>query len=388
MTGIDLRRWPLFILLLPFIIGLALTRTDMIGSFSATIVLSGFAIILLLFRQRLPVLMLALGAVWGVSDLIWDASRMQVDKDWLAGDVVVSADVEQVEVFSGYHRYRLVNIRREDGTLLSGNALLYQHQASGKHVQFRDIPIQAGQTIRARVRWHEPRNYHNPGAFDYRAWCFDRHIALIGSLHGQVEIIRTSDSWLELQHRKVRSMIARAGMNDGGMLQAILLGERSQLSEQANRVFSATGAAHLLAISGMHIGMAAASVFALVWFLLTRREAWIIRLPARNIAMIAGFMAAIAYGSMAEWPLPAIRTSIMLAAAALAWCLAARSEPLNILLAALGLILLFDASAIASLSLRLSFIATTALLLWAGKEGREETLSFPMRIGIAGKAVV
>ncbi len=85
---------------------------------------------------------------------------------------------------------------------------------------------------------------------------------------------------------------------------------------------------------------------------LTRREAWIVRLPVRNLALLGGVAAAAAYA--------------MLVAAALAWVLAARAEPFNTLLAALALILLFDPSAIASLSLWLSFAATAALLFWAG----------------------
>ncbi len=375
---INLRRWPLFYPIIVAVIGLALTRTDLLDITFAAIFLAVSIVVLLWFGQRLPVLFLLLGAVWGLGDLMFDASRVAVDETWLSGDMIVMADVEKVESLPFSRRYLLHHVMREDGLVLAGKVLLYQYRHALKP---GDVSVVAGQRIRVSARWRLPRNYHNPGSFDYRSWCFDRQIALIGSMRGSPDIVASNVSWLELQRQKVRRTIATAtaGHNDG-VLSALLLGERTHISEAVNRLFSASGTVHLLAISGMHIGMAAAWVFALLWFLLTRREVWIVRLPVRNIALFSAFLAAAAYASMAAWPLPAIRATVMLAAAALAWYLSSRSEPMNTLLAALALILLFDPSAIASLSLWLSFVATAALLLWAVKMDRKEDLAWHQRI--------
>ncbi|WP_201265556.1 DNA internalization-related competence protein ComEC/Rec2 [Mariprofundus sp. EBB-1] len=375
---INLRRWPLFYPVVVAVIGLALTRTDLTDIPTACVLLALFIATLLWFRQYLLALLLMLGVLWGLGDLIFDASRVAVDRQWLNGDIVVTADVEKLEQLPTGRRYLLRHIRSDHDLLLPGKALLYQYR-NRKHTS--DVSIQAGQRISARVRWREPRNYRNPGAFDYRAWCFDRQVALIGSVRGSPEIIVSNVSWLEMQRQKVRRIISKvAAGHDNGVLSALLLGERAQITESVNRFFSASGTAHLLAISGMHIGMAAAWAFALVWFVLTRRESWIVRFPVRKIALFSAFLAAAAYASMAAWPLPAIRATVMLAAAALAWHLSSRSEPMNTLLAALALILLFDPSAIASLSLWLSFIATAALLLWALKLDRKEELAWYQRL--------
>jgi len=384
-AGFDIRRLPLFIPLLSALAGLALTRTDILPIYSAAALLLVAMLISGLFRQYLPVLLLAFGALLGTADLLRDASQVDVDASWLNGNVVISADIEKVEFFSAYRRYRLQHISRADGVLLPGKALLYQHRGDPG-----DLQLQAGQRIQVLAHWRLPRNYHNPGAFDYRAWCFDHHIALIGSMKGSPKLLSASIPWLEQQRQAVRSLITRANVNDGGVLRAVLLGERAQITQLANAVFAATGTAHLLAISGMHVGMAAAWVFALVWFISTRREAWMVRLPVRNISMLGGFLAAMAYATIAGWPLPAIRAAMMLAAAALAWHLAARSEPVNTLLAALGLVLLCDPSAIASLSLWLSFVATAALLMWAGKHEiiAHDAESLGRRIAMAGKTVL
>lgn len=357
-----LQRWPLLFPVCAAMFGLMLTRTDVLGVAVACILLVVVTFIFCWLQRYWLVLMLLLGACWGAADLLLDARDAVVDASWLQGDMMVSAEVDKVEQRPSYRRYLLSNIQNDQGVLLPGDALLYHYRYGAKH---KHVSIVAGQRIRVRVRWHVPRNFHNPAAFDYRAWCFDRHISLIGSLRGKLELLDPAVPWLERQRQKVRDALSHSEYGRDGVLPALLLAERGMISQQAKRVFSATGTAHLLAISGMHVGMVAAWVFALIWFVLTRREAWIVALPVRNLALLGGFLAAAAYATLAGWPLPAVRAAMMLGAGVLAWCLSSRSEPINTLLAALLLILLWDASAIASLSLWLSFVATASLLLWA-----------------------
>ena len=391
----SLQRWPLLAPVFAILAGLMLARTDVVDIDTAVALLPVAVVALLVFRQRLPALLLVVAVLWGVADLWWDAHQLDVDASWLGRDVEISADVEHIDRFSGYRRFRLNHIRRSDGARLPGKALLYQHQASQQPAGEGDGHILAGQRIRLQARWRLPRNFHNPGSFDYRGWCFDHHIVLIGGMKGKPTIVRAATPWLQQQRMKVRAVIHRVDKpyktyttykaykvnsldhDAAAILQALLLGERSQISPRVNALFSATGTAHLLAISGMHVGMAAGWALMLIWLILTRREAWMVRLPVRNISIICGFLAAAAYAALADWPLPAVRAAMMLAAAALAWSLSARSEPINTLLAALGLILLFDPTAIASLSLWLSFVATAALLLWAGR--REPLLATGQR---------
>ena len=383
---IDLRRWPLLVPVFAAVIGLMLSRSDLFVVPVAVTLLIITVALLLLIRQRMALLLLTFGALLGAVDLVVDASRVVVPEAWLQGEMVVTAEVENVERLPSSRRYLLSHVKRDDGESLPGRALLYHYLRASK---VENSPVEAGQSVRVRVSWRLPRNYLNPGFFDYRAWCFDRHIALIGNVRGEPVVTATSVPWLQLQRQKVRRALAEGDKSDDGVLPALLLAERSNVSESANRLFSATGTAHLLAISGMHVGMAAAWVFALVWFVLTRRETWIIHFPVRNIALLSGVLAAAAYASIAGWPLPAVRAAVMLAAAALAWCLSSRSEPVNTLLAALALILISDPAAVASLSLWLSFVATASLLLWAGAVKQSvEASSWRQRLGASAKALL
>jgi len=381
---LNLQRLPLLWPVVAWTAGLALARTDALGITTATGVFFITFVLLMLRRQHAVALMFAMGALWGTVDLLLDARQMRVDEHWLGQNMTVAAQIERAEFSPVYTRLLLNHVVDENGKNLPGMGLLYLHGSR----QSQQVKLMAGQSIRALVNWHRPRNHLNPGAFDYKAWCFDRHIALIGSVRGKLEITDFSISWLESMRQRIREIIRYVPGSEAAVLSAVLLGERNQISEEANAAFSATGTAHLLAISGMHVGMAAAWAFALVWWLLTRFEVWIVRLPVRVVALTCGFAAAFIYATLADWPLPAMRSALMLAAAVLAWWLASRAEPVNTLLAALALILFIDPSAIASLSLWLSFVATVSILLWNGKSNINETQASGLRLAPALRALI
>ncbi len=359
------RQLPLLWPVTAWVVGLALSRSDLFSPFGSLLFMSVGSVVLLYLKKKTVLLLLVTGGLWGTADLMLDARAVAVDESWLNKNVLISSTIERVERYDRYSRLLVSHISRSDGEFSGGKALLYSY---GKQQHL----LQPGQSIEATVSWRLPRNYLNPGSFDYQAWCFDQGIALIGSIKGNVQVLGDKNGWLDQMRSSVRAAIAETDSRAAGVLHAILLGDRSQVDVEVNRSFSATGAAHLLAISGMHVGMVASCVFALFWWCLTRREAWIVHYPVRKLAMAGGFLAAVAYAVIAGLPLPAQRALFMLAAGVLAWLLASRMQPINTLLAALALILLIDASAVVSLSLWLSFVATAAILFWTGFAGRKE----------------
>src|SRR4030095_9963132 len=99
-------------------------------------------------------------------------------------------------------------------------------------------------------------------------------------------------------------------------LVALVLGDQRAISESDWSLFQRTGIAHLVSISGLHITMIAALVGGaggLAW----RRARWLLRrAPAQTAAIVAGLVTAVAYALMAGWGVPAQRTVLMLATAA------------------------------------------------------------------------
>jgi len=317
---------------------------------------------------RTVVLSLLAGLVWGLFMLFWDAQTVSVDESWLNGSQQVSATVEKLEKSSFFIRLRVVDIQRADGALLAGkvDAYLYGRE--------REPLIRVGDRVRLSLKLHLPRNMLNPGSFDYRTYCFDRHIALIGSAKG-LEILWHGGSLLERGRERINEAISAVDSHTSGVIRALLLADRTGVTIEQHESFAAAGASHLLAISGLHVGMVAGWGFILFWWLVTRREAWIVAWPVRKLALTAGVLMAVGYATLAGWPLTAQRALLMLGAALLAWWLRDHSEPLNTMFAALLLILFIDPAAIVSISLWLSFTAVTALLIWSSRLVNEPDLS-------------
>jgi len=354
-----------------WVAGIAIARCDWIDT-QAMLLLFVLSVCLILvqFRKRLksPSFMFAgmllAGLLWGTGGLLFDAAKISVADSWLQTPLEITADIEAVQQQGKAWRLTLSDVQRSDGERLRGLVWLYVY-AKPSVDSAAWLP---GEHIATRTRLHTPRNQRNPSGFDFVAWCFDRHIALLGSASGEVRRISAEVTWLEHVRQNIRQSLAALPDEQGGVIRALLLGERSDIPETVYAAFAASGAAHLLAISGLHIGLLAGMGFMLCWFVLTRREAWMVRLPVRGLSLLAGVLLAMLYAQLADWPLPTQRAALMLAAASLAWWLRARAAPLNVLLAALMLILLIDSSAIISLSLWLSFAATAGILLWAGKD--------------------
>lgn len=378
-----MNRLPLLIPSLGWLSGLAIARIDTV-SFEIAGILAVLLTVLLfspLLNQTIRILIITtlIGMLWGMAALFWDVYRVSVDESWLSGRQQVVAEIEQVEISSAYLRLRLIDVKRDDGAELikngTGKIDVYLY---GKD---RKLTLLSGQMIQASVKLHLPGNKLNPGGFDYRAYCFDKHIALIGSAKNVV-LIDDKTSLLEKTRQRIISHLPYLSLNssfnhdvsssqadDGsGIIRALLLADRNHIPISVQDAFAAAGAAHLLAISGLHVGMVAGWGFVIVWWLLTRRETWIVHLPVRKIALSTGLLAAVLYATVAGWPITAQRSVLMMAAAILAWWLRSRSEPLNTMLAALVLLLLVDPAAIVSISLWLSFVAVTALLVWVGRE--------------------
>jgi len=354
-----MHRLPLLIPALLWTMGLAAARTDIVSWSILACMAGASAFLLVVSRTRKYAGFLLAGIVWGLINLAWDARLVAFDTDWLEGTQQITASVLKTQHTQNYTRLTLGQIT--DPFSLRGRAWLYVYQ----HVASK---IRPGDRIRARVHWHTPHNHHNPGGFDFVTYCFDRHIALIGSAKGAVTVLQSDASWLDGMRQRIRNVLHTFPDAQRGIFEALLLADRSHIPIPIQDAFAATGTMHLLAISGLHVGMAGAIGFALCWWLLTRRESWIIRFPVRGLAMLAAMLAAVAYASLAGWPLPAQRATMMLAAGVLAWWLKARAVPVNTLLAALILILLLDAQAVGSVSLWLSFTATASILFWAGKQ--------------------
>ncbi len=228
--------------------------------------------------------------------------------------------------------------------------------------------IRAGERWRLRVRLRVPRGYLNPGGFDYERWLFSRGIRATGYVRagGMARRIAPSPGlhlhhWRQRVAERVLSQLPDREL--AGVIVALSVGIRSDISEDQWRVFRDTGTAHLMAISGLHVGLVAALVFLLTkiaWARCFRLSLW---LPAQRAAAAAALSGAVAYSAMAGFSLPTQRAMIMLAV--VMWCLGRNRATAfsTALCAALAVVIIIDPFSVLGPSLWLSFAAVAVLAI-------------------------
>jgi competence protein ComEC len=248
--------------------------------------------------------------------------------------------------------------------------------------------LEAGQALVVEARLRSPRGLVNPGGFDYERWLFLEGYDATGYVRGgRIDDARygPGQAWLELRASLVARLHRLLGDPDAAALvTALALGERGDFDDEDWTVLRRTGTSHLVAVSGLHIGLIAALAF---W--LASRLA--LRLPgpaarhAPTLAASTSLLVASGYAALAGFSLPTERALLMLVVAQ-GLLIARRRSPLA---SGLGLaliaVLLFDPLASLSASFWLSFGAV-ALLLAASSSRRAHGAQRAQR-GLSAHAV-
>ena len=232
--------------------------------------------------------------------------------------------------------------------------------------------------LRAGERWHftvrlkRPHGMFNPGGFDYEAWLFRHRLRATGYVReaGDNRLL-AADAWAQPVDRLRQSLsrtmgTALAGREYAGLVEALALGERGHISQDQWRVLTATGTNHLVAISGLHVGLVAGLVFFFA------RRAWLLwprlalRWPAPKAGAVAGMAAALLYAAMAGFSVPTQRALSMVAVVMAGVLLQRRVRPAHGLAAALLLVLLWDPLAVMEAGFWLSFAAVAVIFYGMG----------------------
>ncbi|MFN3198376.1 MAG: DNA internalization-related competence protein ComEC/Rec2 [Bradymonadia bacterium] len=225
----------------------------------------------------------------------------------------------------------------------------------------------------ARVRFsgaiRSPTPVDNPWQFDHGAHLARDQVAWLG--RGVVQVVTPGTPGLALRAREVaRSRLKSIGAPQGAaVLMGLLLGDRHAVDDRARQGFQRSGLAHLMAVSGLHVGGLALSVMALVTWLARRLGA---ALPFRW-AVAPAILAVWIMVALAQHPLSATRAGIMAAVALVGRAMGRPADPLNLVGAAAIWVLVDDPLAWQGPAFQMSFGAVVALILaprhWSGPMG-------------------
>ncbi len=239
------------------------------------------------------------------------------------------------------------------------------------------------------VRLKRPHGHLNPGGFDYEAWLFQEGIRAIGyvrSEHVQQEVAlpKTISPYALARFRQgvmTHLQTVLAGLEHTGIIMALAVGERQSLDHHDWAVLRATGTNHLLAISGLHIGLVAGLGLLFFSWLWARSATLCLKLPARQAGLIGGFLLALVYSALAGFAIPTQRALIMLTVFAWGSLLKRSIPPAHLLATALIVVLVWDPFAVMSVGFWLSFVAVSLLIY--GMSGRLAVRSWWWRWGWA-----
>lgn len=329
---------------------------DLPGSGSVGIVLALAVSLRPVLRGRWPfVVAVAAGFAWAW----WQADERLGDR--LAADLEGRSLEVAGEIGSVVRRrgamLQFDLLPRDEG--LPGRIRLNWYEATEE--------LRPGEIWRLHVRLRRPRGTANPGARDREARLFSRGIGAVGYVIG-----KRDNGRLDAGEWRAALLAMRTGLaaridaavdhhRMSGILTGLTVGVRDAVSPEQWRVFAATGTTHLMAISGLHIGLVAALVLLLVRAGCTRLPGTT-RIDPLRAGLFAGLAAAAGYALLAGFTLPTRRALTMLAVAFIAILARKGTTPFTGLSLSLGVVLLLDPLAPVGAGFWLSFSAVAAIL--------------------------
>lgn len=326
-----------------------------------------------------------------------------IDELPVSSDQVIRFAVRVEACVSGFTRCSV-------GTLYRLNWYLQRPPPSAWRVPGRaqaSPELMPGQRWQLVVRLKQVHATANPGLFDAELRALEDGVSARGYVRSG-KPLETLSAWAlwrqspmtavhSLRWRLREAMQHLMATADGGsraVVVALVVGDQSAISPTAWDTFNRTGIGHLISISGLHITMLAGIAHGLVirmW-----RSRLVYRLcqvplaslvPAPVAARVAAVLTAIAYSGLAGWGIPAQRTCWMLAAALIASLSNRGAQPLNVVSAALVVVLALDPWAVLAAGFWLSFAAVAAIVWFAsGGRGRSVSKGVAATLAEAGRA--
>ncbi len=271
------------------------------------------------------------------------------------------------QVYPDYARFRFDPLPDNKQQNLPASLLVYW---------YRDFPgLSVGENWRLTLQLKPPWGRVNFQGGDRERWLFSEGIGGLGTVrNGQfLSASPLNNYFFENTRSRVRDKISHLLDNERmrGVVQALAIADRSGMTFTDRQLLSATGTSHLLAISGLHIGLAAIGG---AWLTRIGMMVLPVSVVARwgfGTALAGAFLAALTYATLAGWGVSTQRAVLMLAVAASTLAFSRSVHPARAWILALAAVLLVDPLAPLSSGSWFSFLAVAVLLaLFVPRSGR------------------
>lgn len=287
--------------------------------------------------------------------------RWQADSLFLAGqDITIKADVDSFfkQISHGYDGKVVI-------TAINGQPLSYFQQPRVQLIAPR--PLMPGEVVTAQVSLKSMIGLRNEVGFDRERYAFSQRLL------ARAVIVKGS-SWFSESSNHLRSRLftlirqSLAASPERSLLLALTFGYRGEIEPDLWQSLRNSGLAHLVAISGLHIGIAF-SVGFMMGTLVLRLSYRALLLPWLLGCVVAG-----CYAWLAGFSLPTERALIMCLLNVLFSLLNLRVSLVGRILATLALVLLWDPLASLAVSFWLSFLAVTVVFTYLARQSVTDNL--------------
>ena len=227
-----------------------------------------------------------------------------------------------------------------------------------------------GDFIRFQSSLRKIENFNNPGALNYKRLMNLQGIYISGYIHDASDIILLRKQPSFGVHRMIESFRLylkriignHAPMPEKSIIEAMTLGNQNEIPSVIRDNFSKTGTSHILSISGLHVGMVAASFFVLIFLILKSSEYLMLKFNIVKIAAGFSFVIVLLYAVIAGMGVTVMRATFMAFVFLLALIFGRQKDLYNTLAIAGLMILAVAPEALFDISFQLSFVSVLAII--------------------------
>lgn len=229
------------------------------------------------------------------------------------------------------------------------------------------VPVRPGQRVMTTGHLSPPSGPAEPGGFDFQRHAWFLQLGAVGYTRNPLLRAAPAEGAWETRVFAIRMRISQAVQaalpgETGAVAAAITTGDRSAIGQGSLADLRATNLAHLLAISGLHMGLLTAFVFGALRSVMMSLPWFGLRVPAKKVAAVGALIVAAGYLALSGGNVATERAFTMVAVMLVAILLDRPALTLRAVAIAATIILVLQPDALLGPGFQMSFAATTALV--------------------------
>ncbi len=232
------------------------------------------------------------------------------------------------------------------------------------------LNFQYGDYIRFYSILKKIESFQNPGGFNYERYMNLHGVYATGFVANNSQIVlvrKNAASGIRLKLEIFRLYLKRliyqnASTPQREIIEAMTIGNQNAIPTEVRDNFNKTGTSHILSISGLHIGMVAATTFFIISLILKSSEYLMLRFNIIKLASAGAFLMILIYALIAGMSVTVVRSALMALVFLCALFLDKQKDIFNVLALTALIILVVSPEALFDISFQLSFMSVLAII--------------------------